>query len=119
MPGAPRASCLTNSDGLQPNSFLLLVVRPGAPSSILAPSRSQEPLVAPCLTNSDGLEPNSFLLLVVRPGATSSSLLLLAMPGAPRGSCLTNSDGLQPNRFLAPSSNREPLVAPGIASRSP
>ena len=52
-----------------PSSFLLLVVRPGdpssvpgAPSSILAPSRCQEPLVA-------------YLLLVVRPGAPSSVLV--------------------------------------------
>ena len=37
-----------------PSSFLFLVVRPGAPSSVLAPS--------------------SFLFLVVRPGAPSSVL---------------------------------------------
>ena len=41
-----------------PSSFLLLVVRPGAPSSVLAPS-------------SDAL---CFLLLVVGPGAPSSVL---------------------------------------------
>ena len=43
------------------SSFLLLVVRPGAPSSVLAPS-------------SDALVTSSFLLLVVWPGATSSVL---------------------------------------------
>ena len=43
------------------SSLLFLVVRPGAPSSILAPS-------------SDARSPycSSFLLLVVRPGAPSS-----------------------------------------------
>ena len=40
---------------------LLLVVRPVATSSVLAPS-------------SDALVPSSFLLVVVRPGATSSVL---------------------------------------------
>ena len=40
---------------------LLLVARPGAPSSVLAPS-------------SDALAPSSFLFLVVRPGAPSSVL---------------------------------------------
>ena len=44
-----------------PSSFLLLVVRPGAPSSVLAPS-------------SDAFVPSSFLLLVVRLGAPSSVL---------------------------------------------
>ena len=42
-----------------PSSFLFLVVRPGAPSSVHAPS-------------SDALCPSSFLFLVVRPGAPSS-----------------------------------------------
>ena len=55
---------------------MLLVVWPGAPSGVLAPSsksrrpgakKDQEPLVAS-------------LLLVVRPGATSSPLLLVALP---------------------------------------
>ena len=46
---------------LAPSSFLLLVVRPGAPSSVLAPS-------------SDALALSTFLLLVVRPGAPSSVL---------------------------------------------
>ena len=45
---------------------MLLVVRPGAPSSVLAPS-------------SDALVTSSFLLLVVRPGAPSSFLLLVAI----------------------------------------
>ena len=44
-----------------PSSFLLLVVRPGASSSVLAPS-------------SDALAPSSFLLLVVRPAVSSSVL---------------------------------------------
>ena len=44
-----------------PSSFLLLVVRPGVSSSVLAPS-------------SDALAPSSFLLLVVRPGVSSSVL---------------------------------------------
>ena len=43
------------------SSFLLLVVRPGAPSSVLAPS-------------SDAFVLSSFLLLVARPGAPSSVL---------------------------------------------
>ena len=43
------------------SSFLFLVVRPGATSSVLAPS-------------SDALVTSSFLFLVVRPGATSSVL---------------------------------------------
>ena len=45
------------------SSFLLLVVRPGAPSSVLAP-RMAMPFVL-----------SSFLLLVVRPGAPSSDAL--------------------------------------------
>ena len=44
-----------------PSSFLFLVVRPGALSSVLAPS-------------SDARSPSSFLFLVVRPGALSSVL---------------------------------------------
>ena len=44
-----------------PSSYLLFVVRPGAPGSVLAP-------------NSDGKSPSSYLLLVVRPGAPSSVL---------------------------------------------
>ena len=47
---------------LVPRSFLLLVVRPGAPSSVLA------------LLVAMPLVPRSFLLLVVRPGAPSSVL---------------------------------------------
>ena len=43
------------------SSFLFLVVMPGAPSSVLAPS-------------SDALVPSSFLFLVVMPGAPSSFL---------------------------------------------
>ena len=46
---------------LAPSSFLLPVVRPGAPTSVLAPS-------------SDALAPSSFLVLVVRPGGPSSVL---------------------------------------------
>ena len=44
----------------------MLVVRPGAPGSVLAPSSMA--LVA----TSDALVPSSFLLLVVRPGAPRS-----------------------------------------------
>ena len=44
------------------SSFLLLVVRPGATSSVLAPN-----VAMPFVTS-------SFLLPVVRPGATSSVL---------------------------------------------
>ena len=53
---APSGTCscssdAPSSDALAPSSFLLLVlVRPGAPSSVLAPS-------------SDALAPSSFLLL--------------------------------------------------------
>ena len=43
------------------SSFLLLLVMPGAPSSVLAPS-------------SDALATSSFLLLLVMPGAPSSVL---------------------------------------------
>ena len=46
-----------------PSSFLFLVVRPGATSSVLTLS-------------SNALAPSSFLFLVVRPGATSSVLTL-------------------------------------------
>ena len=53
------------------SSFLLLV-RPGAPSSVLAPS--SEPLVASLLLVAMPLVTSSFLLLVVRPGAPSSVL---------------------------------------------
>ena len=52
---------VTSSDALVTSSFLFLVVRPGAPSSVLAPS-------------SDALVTSSFLFLVVRPGAPSSVL---------------------------------------------
>ena len=59
---------VTSSDALVPSSFLLLVVRPKAPSSVLL-------LVAmPFVTSSDALVPSSFLLLVVRPKAPSSVL---------------------------------------------
>ena len=54
---------VTSSNALVPSSFLLLVVRPGAPSSVLAPS-------------SDALVPSSFLP-VVMPLVTSSGALLL------------------------------------------
>ena len=53
MPGAP-----SSVPAVVLVASLLLVVRPGAPSSVLVPS-SQEPLVAS-------------LFLVVRPGAPSS-----------------------------------------------
>ena len=33
-----KKETMNNSNGLQPSSFLFLVVRPGAPSSVLAPS---------------------------------------------------------------------------------
>ena len=56
-----------NSDGLQPSSFLFLVVRPGA-------------LVAS-------------LLLVVMPGAPSS-FLLLVMPRAPSSVRVPSNDAL-------------------------
>ena len=49
-----------------PSSFLFLVVRPGAPSGVLAPS-------------SDA----SFLFLVEGQEPLVASLLLVAMPGAP------------------------------------
>ena len=42
-------------------AFMFLVVRPGAPSSVFAPSSDAEPLVA-------------FMFLVVRPEAPSSVL---------------------------------------------
>ena len=53
-----------------PTSFLLpvLVVRPGAPSSVLAPSS------VALVTRSDALVSNSFLFLVAMPGAPSSVL---------------------------------------------
>ena len=54
-----------------PSSFLLLVVMPGATSSVLL-------LIAMPFV------PSSFLLLVVMPGATSSVLLLIAMPFVPK-----------------------------------
>ena len=66
-----------------PSSFLFLVVRPGAPSSVLAPSsdatsctqqQGQEPLVASLLLVAMPGAPSSFLFLVVRPGAPSSVL---------------------------------------------
>ena len=54
---------------------MLLVVWPGAPSSVHAPgSRAQEPLVAS-------------MFLVARAGALVASLLLVAMPGAPSSPC--------------------------------
>ena len=49
-------------------AFLLLVVLPGATSSIAL------------VTSSDALVTSSVLLLVVLPGATSSFLLLVVMP---------------------------------------
>ena len=54
------------------SSYLLLVVRPGASSSVLAPS-------------SKALVTSSYLLLVVRPGQELlvASLLLVAMPFVP------------------------------------
>ena len=75
MPGAPR-------------SFLFLVVRPGAPGSVLDPSSDarspyssffflvvgQEPLVASLLLVPMPQAPTGFLFLVVRPGAPSSVL---------------------------------------------
>ena len=61
-----------------PVAFLLLVVRPGAPSSVLVPSRDALVLVA-------------FLLLVVRPGAPSSVLV-------------PSSDALVTSSVFAPSS---------------
>ena len=74
------------------SSFLSLVVWPGAPSSVLAPS-------------SDARSPSSFLLLVAMPGAPSSflflvvwpeplvaSLLLVGMPGAPSSVLAPSSD---------------------------
>ena len=51
----------------QPSSFLFLV-RPGAPSSVLAPSS------VALVTTSKALVPSSFLFLVVMTGATSSVL---------------------------------------------
>ena len=60
MPGAP------SSDALALSSFLLLVVRPGAPSSVLA--------AMPGAPSSDALALSSFLIVVVRPGAPSSVL---------------------------------------------
>ena len=60
-----------------PSYFLLLVVRPGAPCSVLAPSSFlllEEPLVASLLLVATPFAPSSFLLLVVRPGAPSSVL---------------------------------------------
>ena len=59
-----------------PSSFLLLVVRPGAPRSVLAPS-------------SDALVPSSFLLLLVR-------MLLVAMPGAPSSVLAPSSKARSP-----------------------
>ena len=60
-PGAPSSVLAPSSDALVPSSFLLLVVWPGAPSSVLAAS-------------SDALAPSSFLLLVVWSGAPSNVL---------------------------------------------
>ena len=75
MPFAP------SSDALVPSSFLFLVVRPGAPSGVLAPSSDAiaslflvvQPAM-PFAPRSDALVPSSFLFLVVRPGAPSSVL---------------------------------------------
>ena len=88
MPGAPLVTSL------------LLVVRPRAPSSILAPPLWPEPLVASPL-------------LVVRPGARSgqeplvASLLLASRPGAPSIASLLLIEVLRPgasSSILAPSS---------------
>ena len=53
-PGAPSSVLAPSSDALVTSSFWLLVARPGAPSSVLAPS-------------SDALVTSSFLLLVAIP----------------------------------------------------
>ena len=63
-----------------PRSFLL-VVGPGAPSSVLAPSR-------------DALVPSSFLLLVVMPFVPGHFLLLVEGPGAPSSVLAPSSDAL-------------------------
>ena len=56
------------------SNFLLLVVRPGAPSSVLVTTSKA------LVTRSDALVTSNFLLLV-RPGATSSVLApFVAMP---------------------------------------
>ena len=70
MPGALVAS-------------LLLVVRPGAPSSLLFLVAMPGALVAS-------------LLLVVRPGAPSSLLFLVAMPGAPSSVLAPSSKARSP-----------------------
>ena len=74
MPFVTSSFFVSNSNGLQPSS-LLLVVRPGATSSVLALLLVAMPFVTSSffVSNSNGLQPSS-LLLVVRPGATSSVL---------------------------------------------
>ena len=64
---------------------LLLLVRPGAPSSFLLL------LVRHLLLVAWHLFLVASLLLVERPGAPSSFLLLVAMPGAPTGVLVTSS----------------------------
>ena len=69
-----------------PSSFLFLVVRPGAPSSVLVPSSKAS------------------LFLVVRPGAPSSvlvpsskaSLFLVVRPGAPSSVLVPGSKARSP-----------------------
>ena len=78
---------IKNFEGLPLVASLLLVVRPGAPSSVLAPSsKARSPLVASLLlVVRPGVEPLvASLLLVVRQGARRvASLLLVVRPGAP------------------------------------
>ena len=97
---APRDGVQLRADRSQTRSnkrqsFLLLVVRPGAP------------LVASLLLVAMPFVPRSFLLLVVRPGAPLvASLLVVAMPFVP-GSFLAPSSKARSasSSVLAPSSN--------------
>ena len=70
-----------------PSSFLFLVVRPGAPSSVLAPSSD-----ATSCTQQQGQEPVASLLLVAMPGAPSGFLFLVVRPGAPSSVLAPSSD---------------------------
>ena len=75
---------MPSNDALVASSFLLLVVRQGATSSVLGPSSSNA-LVA---SRGTLVTSNHALILVVRPSATSSAL------GPSRHALVTSSDAL-------------------------
>ena len=100
---------------------LVLVVRPGARSSALAPIVAMLEAPTSLLAPSDAGAPSiASLLLVAMPGALVASLLLVlaAMPEAPSSLFVASSDARSPDaRPGAPTSKdasgrcQEPLVA--------